>query len=241
MRRPKLRSEPRFSANKLAEYMTAAGPTKRRSLIVDQIVSPTTKILNYEHARAAARRILSDPSRNAQSWMRAASRLRDSAANTPDEFDARCMRLSAQALEAFAPSSHLIRAGGAVVVAGRRQWGALTLAGVRVSLSPEASLLEVGSEHRIGAIQFHFSRTALKTEGLQYVAAMLVEALSQSGDSARRALCIAVDAFTGGVVDAPRAMKTRMRDLESACEEITERWPALYSEQLAKYAELSEG
>lgn len=239
MRRPKLRSEPRFGANKLAEYMTA-GPAKRRSLIVDQIVSPATKILNYEHARAAARRILSDPSRSANSWMRAASRLRDMAANTPDEFDARCMRLSAQALEAFAPSSNLIRTGSAVVVAGRRQWGALTLAGVRVSLSPEASLLEVGSERRIGAIQFHFAKTTLKTEGLQYVGAMLVAALTQSGDTPRRSMCTAVDAFSGVVIDAPRAMKARMKDIESACEEIAERWPALYSEQVAKYAELSD-
>lgn len=215
----------------------AASPTRRRSLIVDQIVVPATKVLSYEQARLSVRRILPSSDRSPRSWIDAGSALRERAVKTPDAFDARCLRLSAQALEAFAGKSPLLRLKGVVAVPSRQRPAPLVLSGVYVSVAPEIALIQPGTEEQLGAILFCFSKsTSLRSEGLQYVAALVQHAGVARGAALMSKYCLAVDAFAGLVQQAPRATKTRVRELKHACEEIAERWPALYHEQAEKAA-----
>jgi hypothetical protein len=230
----KLHLTPRFSLNKLAEYMVAT-PRRRRRLIIDQIRPQTARVINYNDARHVIARFLCDPERSAKKLLEIASTLRDRAAQDPEEHGSQCMIASARALEAFAPFSERVRPNGVVVVAGPRQGADVYLSGVRIVVAPDVSLLERGTECRIGAIKLHFSRSApLSHEALQYAATLVYKCLSDSGDSPTKSRCFNVDIFSQGIEIVPRAVKDRIKNLEAACEEIAERWPSLVDMLLAQ-------
>ena len=87
-----LRSSPRFSLNKLAEYMVA-DPLRRRRLIIDQIDPRTYKTVRYDRARRILRRFLCDPTQREHHLRIAAARLRIHAAEPQlDPFEAQCLR-----------------------------------------------------------------------------------------------------------------------------------------------------
>lgn len=95
-------------------------------------------------------------------------------------------------------------------------------------VAPDVSLLEPGTERRVGAIKLHFSRSApLSAEGLQYAATLVHECLAEGEDHPSKARCFCVDVFGQKIETVPRAVKDRMKNLEAACEEIVERWPSL--------------
>src|SRR6266516_3318066 len=98
-----LRTDPRFSLNKIAEYLTAT-PRRRRRLILDQIRPVVYKAGRYGRARSALQRFICDPSRTVEQLKRVAVRLRDRAAEPNlDLFDVQCLKGSARAIEAFVP------------------------------------------------------------------------------------------------------------------------------------------
>lgn len=223
----KLRLSPRFSINKLAEYMSAS-PRRRRSLIIDQIRVPVAKVINYEDARRVLVRFFGDPDRTPKQLLDTAATFRDRAALSPEEHRSQCLISSARALEAFAPFSDHFRPRGVVAVPGPRKGADLTLGGVRVVVAPDISLIEPGTEQRVGAIKFHFSRSApLSAEGLQYSSTLLYEHLERDWDRPTKSRCISVDIFGHRAEAVPRAVKDRLKNLEAACEEISERWPTL--------------
>lgn len=229
-----LRQTPRFSLNKLAEYMSAT-VSRRRALIIGQMTSPRAMVVNYEHARLAIRRLLRQPDRKPRSWILEGERLRDLASGAVEDFDCRCMLLSAQVLEAFAPHSDALKPVGVVSVSGKMSTEKLTLGGVFVSIAPEIALIEPGTEDRVGSIKFHMAKTvSLNVDGLQYVSTLLYESLTRMDAAPRPSLCFAVDAFSGRIELVPRARRKRLVDLEHACEEIAERWPAILLQQTEK-------
>lgn len=223
----KLRVSPRFSLNKIAEYMTAA-PRRRRSLIIDQIRTHTAKVIHYDDARRVLVRFFCDPDRTSKTLLDVAATFRDRAAQIPDEHRSQCLISSARALESFARFSERIRPKGVIVVSGPRQGANIVLRGVRIVVAPEVSLLEPSTERRVGAIKLHFSRSApLSTEALQYAATVIHEWLIRRGDHPSKARCFSVDVFSQKSETVPRAVKDRLKNLEAACEEIAERWPRL--------------
>lgn len=223
----KLRLSPRFSLNKLAEYM-AASPRRRRSLIIDQIRLPVAKVINYEDARRVLVRFFADPDRSPKQLLDMAAAFRDRAAQNPEEHRSQCLVSSARALEAFAPFSDQVRPKGVVAVRGPRQGADLELGGVRVVVAPDISLIQPGTERRIGALKLHFSRSApLSSESLQYASTLIYRHLENNSDQPTKSRCISVDIFAHRAEAVPRAVKDRIKNLEAACEEIAERWPSL--------------
>jgi len=223
----KLRMSPRFSLNKIAEYMTAT-PRRRRSLIIDQIRPPIAKVINYEDARRVLVRFFCDPDRTPKKLLEAAAALRDRAAGSHDEHRIRCLISSARALESFAPFSERVRPKAVVAVGCPRQGADLALGGVRIVVSPDVSLLEPGTERCVGAVKLHFSRSApLGAEELAYAATIVHECLSDKGYDPIKARCFSVDVFAQIIETVPRSVKDRVKNLEAACEEIAERWPKL--------------
>lgn len=63
---------------------------------------------------------------------------------------------------------------------------------------------------------------------MEYGAVLLYEYLKRRGDSPMRRYCMMVDVFPGMYATVPSATSRRLRDLEASCEEIAQRWPALY-------------
>lgn len=222
------RNSPRFSVNKIAEYMLAT-PRRRRSLIIDQIKHPTVKVITYEDARRVLVRFFGDPGRGARQLLESASLLRDRAAVSDDEHRNKCLLASARAVEAFAPIAERIRIAGVLTVPGPRRNADVTMGGVRIVVTPDVCFLERGTERRIGALKFHFPRTTtLDPDALRYVAALVFHYLKEQRDSPQRRMCIAVDVFSERYESAPRSMTDRLKNVEAACEEIAERWPSLY-------------
>jgi hypothetical protein len=163
--------------------------------------------------------------------------MRDRAAVNPDEYASKSLMASARALEAFAPLSEKIKPKGVIALAGPIRNTDVLIRGVRVVVAPDISLLEIGTEHRIGAIKFHFPRSSkLTSESLQYVSTLLYQYLEDVGDSPKKTHCFSVDVFSEKFETVPRAMKDRYKNLEAACEEIAERWPALYDSLLTQAA-----
>lgn len=223
-----LRSTPRISVNKLAEYMQASA-RRRRSIIIDQIRPSTAIVIRYDEASRALVRFYRDPDRSTSRLLTAASDLRDKAALIPDAHASQCYLASARAIEAFVPISDRIRPKGLIAVASPKSGAHLKLGGVSISVAPDVSLLEPGTERRVGAMKFHFPRTSkLSTESLQYVATLLYTHLESVGDTPRKGHCYGIDVFSETFETAPRALKDRMKNLEAACEEIAERWSKLY-------------
>lgn len=231
-----LRATPRISANKLAEYMQAS-PRRRKTIIVDQIKPATAVVIRYSDANHALVRFYRDPARTGKNLLVSAADLRDRAATHPDDYASKCLIASARALEAFAPLADRIRPRGLLAVASSTRNSDLVLSGVRVVVAPDVSLIEPGTELRVGAFKFHFPRTStLRPESLQYVATLLHANLEAAGDAPKKAHCVGVDVFSEKFEPAPRALKERMKNLEAACEEIAERWPTLYDALAEKEA-----
>lgn len=226
-----LRTEPRISVNKLAEYIVTTGPLRRQRIIRDQIVPPTFQVARYEDARRIMARYLTNPARTVRDLLSAASGLRDKAAALPINDDRRKWALeSARAVEAFAPLADRLRKRNLLAVRSRRS-EYISIGGVRVSIFPDVSFIERGTERRVGALKYHCSITRpLNAEGLQVVATVLHAHLAAQGDDPTRTACIAVDVFTPAYESAPRGMKNRMKNIEAACYEIATTWPRLLEE-----------
>lgn len=231
-----LRKHPRFSLNKIAEYMLAT-PRRRRSLIIDQIRPPTAKVITYEFARRELVRFMCDPDRTSKRLLTAASAMRDRAADSAEEHRAKCLLCSARALESFSTFSDRVRPKGVVALAAVRRSADVVLGGVRIVVAPDVLLIEQGSERLVGVVKFHFSRSApLRGEALQYAGTLVHRCLVNGGNSPVKAKCYSIDVFSGGVETVPRAIVDRMKNLEAACEEVAERWPVLL-QQLASEVE----
>lgn len=236
-----LRADPRFSMNKLAQYVVTQSPRRRRALIMQQIRPLPFITTRYEPARRLLVRHFSDPSRPPKQLSRMAAGLRDRAAPLPDDDDSGSSLIaSARAVEAFAKIADRVKVNNVIAVAGPRRQADMTFSGVRVVVCPDVSFLERGTERRVGALKFHFSVTnRLDIEALRYGAAILHAFLENQGERPKRAACVAVDVMAAQHELAPRAMKDRIKNLEAACQEIAERWPVLY-EALKSRAEASE-
>ncbi len=223
-----LRTDPRISLNKLAEYLVAS-PRRRRRLILDQIETVVYKTGWYGRARAVLQRFICDPARTPDFLKAAAVRLRDRASEPDvDKFDAQCLRGSARAIEAFLPIAEDFRYEDAIAVPGARRDSFLNVSGVRVSVAPDISIIAPGTERRIGGVKLHFGVTyPLNQEARRYAVAILFSFIEATGGTPLSGLCDAVDVFTATYESAPRAIKRRLEDVEAACEEIAERWPRL--------------
>jgi hypothetical protein len=222
-------SAPTIPVCKLAEYMTAASATRRRSLLRAQIKQALEvqdkKRWWHNEAKAEIRKWIRVPDGTRQDLLRAANRLRDQAASEDRKSKQDNLRASARALEAFAPVAELVRLKGVVPSAGRRDGAHLHRAGVKIVVAPDLLFLEPVSEHTIGALKLHsVQEHKLSSDALLSTACILFAYLKENGDVPKRDRCVAVDLFTPAFETAPAQMKQRMKAVEAACEEIEASW-----------------
>jgi hypothetical protein len=233
----KIRTEPRISMNKLAEYAVEPSSSRRRSIIADQIVERSFKRVTYEQGRRALARFFVNPAATSDDLLRMAGDLRDRAASNPemDKQDKRSLICSARALEAFEMIAEDVKGKKAVAAPGGKDASPLTWSGVRVSVRPDICLLKPGTEQRIGAIKFHFSvEHRLPPKALKYAATILRTYLIENGETPQPSLCLAVDVMSTEYEASPRGMTAIVKELKGSCQEIAERWPSILKREMEK-------
>lgn len=224
---PTERDEPRISVNKLGEYMLA-GARRRRRIVVDQREPKNFLVPIYTPAEEAISRYLVG------------------GGTDRDIIDAEIRRLSMRepgerawvternglcvdALEAFRDLADDFDLEGFEVRAGDTG-GGLSIGGVYVSVRPEVLLRQPDGKggFRQGAIKLYLVKSYPHSDAsAAFVGTTVLEYLRQEREQDGKVdpeLCLVVDVFGGEVFTAPKAYKSRLKELEAACEEIRGRW-----------------
>ena len=103
----------------------------------------------------------------------------------------------------------------------------MEVAGVRVSIRPDAYLKNTITGDIVGAIKLHFPKTTpLNDASAKYVATTLKVFLSeeQGAEFVDPKKCYVVDVSTQAATCASKSFKKNMKDVVAACEEIRARW-----------------
>lgn len=223
------RYAPRISVNKLGEYLVAT-PRRRRRIISDQRTPPDCKVAWYAEARKAMARyvaggLVDDAVLDAAISSLAAERGKGSA------WDRANVERSVEALELFGDLGGDLELQGMEPELGMVAAPPLRVCGVVISVRPEVVLRGVDGAGRptLGAVKLYLVKgRPLGPIAGGYVATVLSRYLAANGEGERvdRRRCFVVDVFAGDIYTAPGAFKSRMADVEAACEEIARGWNA---------------
>ena len=216
-------SKPRISVNKLGEYLTAT-PSRRKRIIENQQQPKPFIAARYSDARKEIVDYLSNGMDDDSEILAAATKLR--IPNGGSEFAEQDRQASAAAIEDFLEASENLYLEG-LVVEPRESTSSTTMeiSGVDISMRPDAILRDPESGRVVGCIKLHFPKTSpLTTQAAEYVATAMRVYLEIENSVIDHSKCYVVDVPTQQVVNAPKAFKRKMHDIEAACEEIDARW-----------------
>jgi hypothetical protein len=215
---------PRISVNKLGEYMGAT-VSRRRQIIKDQKNPRAFKAAYYTPAQDALTKYLVGEWEESQLVNQLEALLRRSG----DGYQGKVNCCSAGAIDAFLENYDDLGVAGEIC---RADCSVMTMdcLGVTVSVRPNLLIRDASSSEIVGAVKFHFSKSApLGDEGCDYVALMmrlfLEEELGLKSINAK--MCIVLDIHDGNYRRAPKAYVNRKRDIEAACDEIYARWETI--------------
>ncbi len=104
----------------------------------------------------------------------------------------------------------------------------MSINGVIISVNPDL-LVYKKNKSQIGALKLHIIKTNnLSKEAQKSVSVLLNEILlssmPDSTSSIKPSLCLSVDLFKNSVECCPKSYKTRLENIEAACEEIAAVW-----------------
>lgn len=224
------REQPRISVNKLAEYLVAASPARRRSIIAAQKRPPDYIVPRYSDAQDAIARFLASPARDQRIITRAIERLRADRSGSPWAQQRR--ELCVEALVSFRKYVAELQLQGLEVELGEANQQKLVVAGVSISVRPELIVRGRDSRGRstLGAIKLHIAKNSpLSRESAAYVGATMSRFLERTSQGEARVepkACLVLDVFGQRLFSAPRASVRRMSEIEIACQDIARLWMA---------------
>lgn len=229
MNTTKVRTNPRFSVNALATYMTAT-PTQRAQLIADQ-KRPGFGGPYYREANKVISTHLAAGMPDDRALQAAYLRL-SRAHKDEKEKETKRRADNAIAIQRFQEMRSEIDLLGLTPRHSSTKMEKLTLSGVSISVWPE--ILLSGEVKRrgfvCGGIKLAISRNATEAfeRGSGDYPACLVQRLLQGhaaeGTSVYGKACMTIDVFGQCVRPAPASYKTRMKNLLAACDEIRLGW-----------------
>lgn len=226
-KRPTERTKPRISVNKLAEYLTAS-PARRRAIVKEQKYPPTFRAIWYDAACTAIVQFLCAEEPNEEALVNEIERLyTKKPANESEEAK---LRTNAEALEAFLDGYEQLTLDEFKATPGVNDAAKIVIAEVELSVRPDVMLNgEVRGKSVGGAVKLYFSKeTKLTDESAPYISALIHKfVLDKTKVEPSRRHCQVFDVFGKRVDEAPASTKTRMRDIEAACEEIRLLWGVL--------------
>lgn len=218
-------ADPKISLNKLGEYLTAT-PSRRRRIVQDQQDPKAFIAARYTDAREAIVKFLASGMTEEGALLSTAKRLR--ADGTGSDFARQDRVASAEAIENFLEVAEQIEIEDlAVLPAESTSIESMKVAGVNVSVRPDAYLKNPITGDIIGAIKLHFPKTTpLNETSARYVATTLKVYLSEhkAAELTDHKKCYIVDVSTQTATCAPKSHKKNMSDIAAACEEIRARW-----------------
>lgn len=218
-------SDPKISLNKLGEYLTAT-PSRRRRIVQDQQDPKAFITARYSDAREAIVEFLASGMSDEDKLISVAKKLREDTSGS--DFARQDRVASAEAIDNFLEVSDQVELEDLTVVpADNTSAGSIQVAGVRVSVRPDAYLKDPITGDIIGAIKLHFPKTTpLNETSSKYVASTLKVFLIEERGSklVNHKKCYVVDVSTQTATSAPKSHKKNMNDISAACEEIRGRW-----------------
>lgn len=218
-------ADPKISINKLGEYLTAS-PSRRRRIVQDQQDPKPFITTRYSDARDAIVDFLASGMSEEEKLLSVAKQLRSD--TTGSDFARQDRVASADAIENFLEAADQIEIEDLTVVpAESASTASIQVAGVRVSVRPDAYLKNTITGDIVGAIKLHFPKTTpLNDLSAKYVATTLKVFLSeeQGAEFVDPKKCYVVDVSTQAARCAPKSHKKNMNDIAAACEEIRARW-----------------
>lgn len=220
----------KISANKLAELLVSASPTRRRRIVYDQKHPSSAIVARYRLAQEPVSTFLTGQ-RDLQMLTDAGRRLRSDGSGTDWAQEDR--RNTADAIEHFAAMAAELPQD-VVYLQGPNEAAKLMIAGVAISVRPDFILtFERRGRRYVGALKLHYVKndeSALKRAGSEYVAVLMHEWLRQFGPEGHAPVyshCLSADVFRRVAVASPRSISRRLDDINAACEEVAARWPLL--------------
>jgi hypothetical protein len=218
-------SKPKISLNKLGEYLDAT-PSRRRRIIQDQQNPEPFITTRYQDAREGIINFIVGGMVDDAKLLESAQELRENHYSTP--FVQQDKRASAEAMEQFLDIADNIDIDGLRVERiDKTQSSIMEVAGVDVSIRPDAILKDEETGQIKGAIKLHFSKThPLNEKSAGYVATTLKVYLENGNKESTidPKKCYLIDIPTAKATTASKAHKKKMNDVEAACEEIDARW-----------------
>jgi hypothetical protein len=223
-KKPTERSKPRISVNKLAEYLTAA-PARRRAIVKEQKYPPTFRAIWYDAACTAIVGFLCAEEPDEEKLVAEIERLNTK--KPANESEEAKLRTNAEAIEAFLYGYDQLAVEDFKAKPGTNDAAKVIISEVEVSVRPDVMLSGTVRGKTVGgAIKLYFSKeTKLTDESAPYISALVHKfVLDKAKVEPSRRHCQVLDVFGKWVEEAPASTKTRMKDIEAACEEIRLLW-----------------
>lgn len=216
-------NKPRISLNKLGEYLTAT-PSRRKRIIEDQQDPKPFITKRYGAAREQIVDFLASNMADDSIILQAAKNLKIPSGGT--DFVEQDRAASSEAIHSFLEASEKLNLDGLVVEpVSPSESSTMDVAGVTISMRPDAILKDKVTGEVKGCVKLHFPKTTpLDAQGGEYVATALRVHLGNNSTAVDPNKCLVVDVPTKQVYSAPKAFKRKMNDIAAACEEIDVRW-----------------
>lgn len=216
----KTNKTPRFSVNKLGEYMGATA-SRRKRIIYDQKYPSSFIVSQYKDAKEAIiKYIIKDYDENIITD--AIEKIKKSVTLKEQDIENSVLALN-EALKTNLPDlSSFIK------TRCKDNNPKININGLEISVNPD---VVVKNGNKVGCIKTHVIKTEqnrLTQEASLYVGVLLhqyaVANLLSKGESADPNLCISIDCFGNSHETAPKAIARRLSNIQAACEEIVRAW-----------------
>lgn len=216
---------PKFSVNKLGEYLSAKA-TRRATLIREQKNPTPFQTSRYSDARSIIVKyflnnydpqIIADGIKHLNQKPLTSSFQQNDKDNSIESLNAALgmvkPNLASCTLIKNVNNSHI------------------TIKGLDISVNPDILIYSKDRKGNpiIGAFKIHIIKTnPLTEEPMKYVSTMVrnwVESNKQSTEKVENKICFSVDIFSQKYEVAPKTYIRRLADIEAACVEIVTQWP----------------
>ena len=222
------RTKPRISVAKLGEDMEATAGRRGR-ILRDQKFPSEVKVNPYERARSSIRSVLLADGDVVARLSSVVGELERRSPKSP--YDAESIQLSVSAIRQFCAQYTLLDFRGATAVSALTPQTHIVVEGVAISVTPSVALRRIGRSGREewGALILAIRKgCSLDDRAGVAIGELLRLSLEANGYvTIAPSLCIVADVFSKRSFTATGRGQRVRQDVESACREISARWPTL--------------
>lgn len=225
-------TDPRISANQLAEY-TLASPSRRQSILKNAKYAPTFLVSRYSAAKAVICAYLSDDARSKATLFDGINEQKALSKGEGSEFAKNDAALSAEAIESFNQISSNNNFPKCTFTPCNEKLPKLDISGVAVSINIDL-VSRVEAKGLVGGVILQTSKAVSskswrEDHGKNVATLIWMLASEHMGSLGKidRKICLAVDVFGLAPIQAPANYKTRLNNIVASCNEIYAMWDSI--------------